>query len=69
MADSFKRDSKMRKKPKPLFKLLWNEEKKKELMKREQKHLTRAQKVSYLTCKYSDFSLQKTGKTGLSTAL
>lgn len=68
MADSFKRDSKMTKKPKPLIKLLWNG-KKKELMKREQKHLTRAQKVSYLTCKNSDFSLQKTGKTGLSTAL
>lgn len=68
MADSFKRDSKMRKKLKPLFKLLWNGEKKR-INEREQKHLTRAQKVSYLTCKYFDFSLQKTGKTGLSTAL
>lgn len=56
MADSFKRDFKMTKKPKPLIKLLWNG-KKKELMKREQKHLTRAQKVSYLPCKYFDFSL------------
>lgn len=31
--------------------------------------MIRAQKMSHLACKYFDFSLQKTGKTGLSTAL